>query len=197
MQLSRAAIPYTPTGRTTEPPGPGDWAGTRHAFRGIWPTIHRSVYLAEGSRVIGDVEIGTDSSVWFNAVVRGDVYFVRIGARSNVQDNAVLHVTHDTNPCLVGDDVTIGHSAVVHGCTLHNGCLVGIHATVLDRATVGEAALVGAGALVKEGFEVPPGTLAAGVPAKIIRDLSEAEQAAVRAGAANYVDYVARYRAGR
>jgi len=164
------------------------------AYRGIAPRLHASVFVAEGAKVIGDVEIGEDSSVWFNAVVRGDVNTVRIGARTNIQDNAVLHVTGGTGPLNIGSDVTIGHSAVVHGCRLENACLIGMGAVILDGAKIGREALVAAGSLVLEGFEVPEGMLAAGVPAKVKRALTGDERRSLRESALHYVQYANAYR---
>lgn len=163
-------------------------------YRGIIPKIDKSVFLAEGARVIGDVEIGADSSIWFNAVVRGDVHWIRIGARTNVQDNCVLHVTHQRYPLQVGSDVTVGHSAVLHGCTVEDCCLIGMGAIVLDNARIHSHSLVAAGSLVQEGFEVPEGSLVAGVPAKVKRPLTAEESAFLMRSAQNYVGYVKTYR---
>jgi carbonic anhydrase/acetyltransferase-like protein (isoleucine patch superfamily) len=161
---------------------------------GVAPRIAPDAYLAPGAVVVGDVEIGPGASVWFNATLRGDLAPVRVGARSNVQDNAVLHVNTDV-PCLVGDDVTIGHGAIVHGTTIGDGAMVGMGATVLSRSRVGAGAVVAAGALVPEGAEVRPGALVMGVPARETRPVSEAERAEVAATAARYVRQAARYRA--
>lgn len=158
-------------------------------FRGSTPRVHPNVFLADGSRIVGDVEIGEGSSVWYNAVVRGDVHYVRIGAGTNIQDNCVVHVTHDTNPALIGSHVTIGHAAIVHGCTLEDTCLVGMGATVLDGAVVRSYSFVAAGALVPPRFEVPSGTLVAGVPAKVVRDLSEEERRQIASSAEHYRGY--------
>lgn len=165
------------------------------SHKGISPRLHPSVLIMEGATVIGDVEIGEGSSVWPGAVVRGDVCHVRIGARSNLQDGAVVHVTTDTHPTLIGDDVTVGHRAVLHGCTVRERCLIGIGAIVLDGAVVGPDALVGAGALVTSGTVVPPGTMFLGSPGKVKRQLTGEEQAGLRSSAAHYVEISARYRA--
>ncbi len=164
------------------------------AYDGKSPRIAPSVFLAEGSAVVGDVEIGEGSSIWFGTVVRGDVNHVRIGARTNVQDLSVVHVTSRTHPTVVGDDVTVGHRAVLHGCTIHDRCLVGIGAIVMDGAVVGPDAMVGAGALVPPGMVVPPGTLVLGAPAKVKRPLTADEIAFFRTSAANYAGYAARHR---
>jgi carbonic anhydrase/acetyltransferase-like protein (isoleucine patch superfamily) len=145
------------------------------AYEGRLPRVHPSVWLAPGSTVVGDVEIGEDSSVWYGVVIRGDVHRIRIGCRTNVQDQSVLHVTAGRFACEVGDEVTIGHRAVVHGCRVGDGALIGIGAIVLDGAQVGEGALVGAGAVVTPDALVPPRTLVLGTPAKPTRDLTDEE----------------------
>jgi len=164
------------------------------AYDGKTPRIAASVFVAPGSVVAGDVEIGEDSSVWFQTVIRGDVNWVRVGARTNVQDHSVVHVTSRTHPTVIGDDVTIGHRAVLHGCTVNDRCLIGIGAIVLDGAVVGPDAMVGAGALVPPGMVVPPGKLVLGAPAKVKRDLTPDELAFFRTSAANYAGTAARYR---
>jgi carbonic anhydrase/acetyltransferase-like protein (isoleucine patch superfamily) len=163
-------------------------------YDGKAPRLAASAFLAEGSVVVGDVEIGEGSSVWFGTIVRGDVNHVRIGARTNVQDMTVVHVTSRTSPTIIGDDVTVGHRAVLHGCTIRDRCLVGIGAIVLDGAVVGPDAMVGAGALVPPGMVVPPGSLVLGAPAKVKRELTPEEIAFLRTSAANYAGYAARYR---
>ena len=144
-------------------------------FRGKTPTIDPTVYVAPTASVIGDVVVGAESSLWFGAVVRGDVFHIRIGARSNIQDNCVLHVTQATHPTVLEEEVTLGHGAIVHGATVRRGALIGIRATVLDGAEIGESALVGAGALVTPRTVVPPRTLWLGSPARQARVLSAAE----------------------
>jgi len=163
-------------------------------YRGQMPHLHPSVFVAEGAWIIGDVEIEEKSSVWFNAVVRGDVNYIRIGACTNVQDNAVLHVTTKTAPLKIGSEVTIGHSAVLHGCIIDDCCLVGIGAVVLDGVHIFRNSIVAAGAMVLEGFNVPEGMLVAGVPAKIKRPLSEEEKQFLHRSATNYVHYCDNYR---
>ena len=150
-------------------------------------------FIAENATLIGDVELGEDASVWFGAVLRGDIHFIRVGARTNIQDNSVVHVEHGTGPAIIGDEVTVGHAAVVHGCTVARGALIGIGAKVLSHATIGEYALVAAGALVPEGMDVPPRTLVAGVPAKVKRDLKPEELARMDRGWRVYVDYKNQY----
>lgn len=161
-------------------------------FKGVWPRIARGVYLAPGCVIIGDVTIGADASVWFNAVLRGDVAPIRVGARSNVQDNAVLHLDAGT-PCIVGDEVTIGHSAIVHGTNVGDGVTIGMGAVVLSRSTIGQEAIVAAAALVPEEAVVPAGALVMGVPAREKRQLTDAERAASRENAARYVRNAALY----
>ena len=139
-------------------------------FHGVAPRIHPTAYLAPTCVVAGDVEIGEDSSVWFQTVIRGDVNIIRIGKRTSVQDLAMVHVTYRTGPTHIGDDVTIGHGAVVHACTVGDRSLVGMGAVVLDGAEIGPDSIVGAGSVVPPGMKVPPGKVAMGVPAKIVRD---------------------------
>ena len=158
------------------------------AHHGVVPLVHATAFVAEGAWLIGDVELGEEASIWFNAVLRGDINAVRVGRRSNVQDGCVVHVTHEL-PALIGDDVTVGHAAVIHGCVIEQGCLIGMNATVLDNARVGPFAIVGAGSVVKENFHVPPGTLAAGVPARVIRDLTERERQFLLQSAQHYVEF--------
>jgi carbonic anhydrase/acetyltransferase-like protein (isoleucine patch superfamily) len=164
------------------------------AVNGISPRIAADVFIAPGAVVAGDVEIGPGSSVWFNAVIRGDVAPVRIGARTNVQDGAVLHVDRDA-PCVVGDDVTIGHRAIVHGTTVGNGVTVGMGSILLSRSRIGDRAIVAAGAVVPEGAEVAPGALVMGVPAREKRTLEEERQLASVASAAGYVENAGRFKA--
>lgn len=161
-------------------------------FKGVYPRIAPGVYLAPGCVIIGDVEIGEESSIWFNAVVRGDVAPIRIGRRSNVQDCAVLHLDSGT-PCLVGDEVTIGHSAIVHGTTVGDGATIGMGAVVLSRSTIGQEAIVAASALVPEDAVVAAGALMMGVPAREKRQLTVAERAASRENALRYVRNSAQY----
>jgi carbonic anhydrase/acetyltransferase-like protein (isoleucine patch superfamily) len=164
-------------------------------YGGQAPRLHPSVLVAAGGVVIGDVEMGEGSSVWYGTIVRGDVNRVRIGARTNLQDGTIVHVTGGTHPTVVGDDVTVGHRVVLHGCTVKDRCLVGIGAIVLDGAVVGPEAMIGAGALVPPGMVVPPGKLVLGSPAKVKRDLTPEEIAFFRQSAARYVEYAARHRA--
>ncbi len=165
-------------------------------YLGKEPKLHASVFVAEGAHVIGDVAIGMNSSLWFNAVVRGDVNFVRIGARTNVQDNSVIHVTHEKFPTVIASNVTIGHAAIIHGCTVEDSCLIGMGAILLDGCRIGDHCLVAAGSLVREGFVAPAKSLVAGVPARIVRELNSEELSRLEASAQHYVDYVSNYRFG-
>ena len=163
-------------------------------YRGILPRLHRSVFAAEGCRIVGDVEIGEGSSVWFNTVVRGDILPVRIGRRTNLQDGCVLHVTRQ-HPTVLAEDVTVGHAVTLHGCTVERLCLIGIGAVVLTGAVVGEESIVAAGALVPEGMRVPPRSVVMGVPARVRRAVTEEERAGLRGYAERYVGYKDDYRA--
>ena len=162
-------------------------------YEGKQPRVGERVFLAESCAVIGDVAIGDDASIWYGVVLRGDIHYIRIGQRTNIQDNAVLHVEHETGPAIIGDEVTVGHSATVHGCTIGSGSLIGIGATVLSHAVVGERALIGAGALVPEGMHVPPGTLVLGVPGRVKRNLTQQELGRLEQSWRHYVDYKDRY----
>jgi len=163
-------------------------------FLGIFPTFNDKNWIAPSADVIGDVVLGEESSIWFNATVRGDVNRIRIGDFSNVQDNAVVHVTNRTAPTKIGNYVTVGHSAVVHGCTIEDNVLVGMGAIILDHAIIGRDSIVGAKALVTSRTVVPPRSLVVGSPAKVVRELTDEEVAYVRKFADNYVYYSAIYR---
>jgi len=158
-------------------------------YRGRLPVVDPTAYIDQSAQVIGDVTIGAESSVWMNAVIRGDVNIVRIGARSNVQDAAVVHVMHAICPTHIGDDVTIGHGAVVHGCTIRDRVLIGMGAIVLNGAVIREDAIVAAGTLVPEGMIVPARALVMGSPATVRRTLDDAEVASILEYAGNYVRY--------
>jgi carbonic anhydrase/acetyltransferase-like protein (isoleucine patch superfamily) len=163
-------------------------------YHSILPRVHPTAFIDDSAQVIGDVEIGDESSVWMHVVIRGDVNRITIGRRTNIQDGTVIHVTHGTHPTRIGDEVTVGHAAVLHGCTVGNGCLIGMGAIVLDGAEIGEASIVGAGALVLENMTVPPRSLVVGRPAVKRRDLTEAEIAGIRESANRYVGYREDYR---
>jgi len=158
-------------------------------FRGILPTVDPSAYLDQSAQVIGDVQIGPESSVWMNVVIRGDANAIRIGARTNVQDGTVVHVQAGTHPTTIGDEVTIGHGAIVHGCTVEDRCLIGMGAILLNGVSVGTESIVAAGSLLPENFQVPPRSLVMGSPAKVRRSLVDAEVGRIRRFAENYVAY--------
>jgi len=165
------------------------------SYQGREPTVDPTAYIQSTARVVGDVVIGAQSSLWFQVVVRGDVNSVRIGARSNVQDLTVIHVTRDRYPTQIGDDVTIGHRAVVHGCTVGNRSLIGIGAIVMDGVVIEDDCLIGAGSLVTPRTHIPSSHLAMGQPAKPVRELRPDELEYLKRSAANYVEYAVRYRA--
>lgn len=155
-------------------------------YRDKMPKVAKDVFVAEGAKIIGDVEIGKGSSVWFNAVLRGDVFWVKVGKKTSIQDLSVLHVTKDTYPCVVGDCVTVGHRAILHGCKVGDYCLVGMGAIILDDAEIGERCIVGAGSVVAPGTKVPPRSLALGVPAKVKRELTAQELEMLEESAESY-----------
>lgn len=161
---------------------------TVRPFQKSQPRLGERVFVAENATVIGDVALGDDSSVWFGAVIRGDVHRIRIGARTNIQDNCTLHVTTGTHAVSIGDEVTMGHGVIAHGCTIERGALIGMGSRVLDGAVVGELALVGAGALVSEGMRVPPRTLVVGVPARVKRELTAEELERLEESWKHYVE---------
>jgi gamma-carbonic anhydrase len=160
------------------------------SFRATSPVVAPTAYIDESAQVIGDVVIGEESSIWMNAVVRGDVNAVRIGARTNIQDGTIVHVMRDpSHPTVLGDEVTVGHGAVLHGCTLGHRCLIGMGAILLNGSIVGEDSIVAAGTLVPEGMVVPPGSLVTGSPGKVRRALTVDEVGFIKQSAANYVQY--------
>lgn len=158
-------------------------------YQGTRPVLGSRCFLATGATLIGDVILGEESSIWFNAVLRADVHTIRVGRRTNIQDLAAIHVTPDRHPVRIGDRVTVGHSAVIHGCTLEDGCLIGMNATLLDGARVGEGALIGAGSVVTPRTVIPPGVLALGNPARVQRDLTDEEIRQVAAASELYLSY--------
>ena len=158
-------------------------------YRSVLPTIHPSAFVDASAQVIGDVHLGADSSIWMNVVVRGDVNSIRIGARTNIQDLTLVHVMRDTHPTVFGDEVTVGHSAVVHGCTIEDRCLIGMGAILLNGCRIGSGSIVAAGTLVPEGFAVPPGSMVMGLPGKVRRRLTPEEDASITWYADNYVRY--------
>jgi gamma-carbonic anhydrase len=166
-------------------------------YRGVLPRVAPSAFIDDSAQVIGDVVVGDESSVWMCAVVRGDVQRITIGRRSNIQDGAVVHAMTGSQPTSIGDSVTIGHAAVIHGCTIEHECLVGIGAILLNGAHVGPGSIVAAGALVTENMNVPPKSLVMGSPGKVKRLLTQAEIAAIRQYADRYVAYRIDYMNGK
>jgi len=163
-------------------------------YKNIFPKIDESVFIAEGARIIGNVTIEKNSSVWFNAVIRGDVHYINIGENTNVQDGSVLHVTNNKFALIIGKDITIGHNAVVHGCTVKDNVLIGMGSVILDNALINSNSIVAAGSLVTEAFVVPEGVLVVGVPAKVIRELTEDEIKKITNSAVAYVGYAKAYK---
>lgn len=162
---------------------------------GIAPQLSEGVWIADSAEVMGGVEIGADANIWFGAVVRGDTETIRIGAGTNIQDASVLHADMG-KPLTIGDNVTVGHQVMLHGCTIGDGSLIGIGAVVLNGARIGKGCLVGAGALVTEGKEFPDGSMIIGSPARAVRELTEAQQQALVASAKHYVENARRFRSG-
>ena len=161
---------------------------------GRWPEIHETAFVAPSADVIGDVKIGADSSLWFQTVVRGDVNTIEIGSKTNVQDHSTLHVTRKVSPLKVGDEVTVGHRVILHGCTVGNRCLIGMGAIVMDDAVIGDESIVAAGALVTKGKKFPPRSLIMGSPARVAREVTKEELEFLPKSAANYVHDGQEYR---
>jgi carbonic anhydrase/acetyltransferase-like protein (isoleucine patch superfamily) len=169
---------------------------TAYELAGVAPVLGRDAWIADTASVIGDVVLGDESSVWFGAAVRGDYMPIRIGARTNIQDNAVVHITHDTAATTIGDDVTVGHGAIVHGATVGNLCLIGMGAIVLDGAVIGDGCFVAAGTLVTPGTTVAPRSFVMGRPGKVVRAVDDRLCAWLAESAANYVRYAREFRTG-
>ena len=164
------------------------------SYQGTRPTLAPDVYLADNAAVIGDVHVGAGSSIWFGAVVRGDVMPIRIGAGTSIQDNSVIHVTHGVAGTTVGDRVTVGHRVILHACTVGDDCIIGMGSVILDRARIGRYCIVGAGALVTPGTVIPEGHMAVGAPARVKRPLTDEERAWIATSAEHYVALAQRYR---
>jgi len=166
-------------------------------YKNDFPKIAETAWIAPSADIVGDVEIGEDSSIWFGCVVRGDVHYIKIGKRTSIQDMSMIHVTHfkkekkigDGYPTIIGDDVTIAHKVMLHGCTIENACLIGMSATILDGAVIGKESIVGAGSLVTKNKKFPPRSLIMGSPAKVVRELTDKEVEGIYANAKNYVHY--------
>jgi carbonic anhydrase/acetyltransferase-like protein (isoleucine patch superfamily) len=171
-----------------------------HKYQGISPKLGHNTWVAPSADVIGDVTCGEECSIWFGCVVRGDVHYIKIGDRVNIQDLSMIHVTHykkpdrsDGNPTIIGNDVTIGHRVMLHGCTIEDACLIGMSATILDGAVIGKESIVGAGALVTKGKIFPPRSLIMGSPAKAVRELGDDEVKELYASANRYVAFKSEY----
>jgi carbonic anhydrase/acetyltransferase-like protein (isoleucine patch superfamily) len=164
------------------------------SYQGITPTIHYSCYVDESAQIIGDVVVGENSSIWMNAVVRGDVHSIRIGSNSNIQDCCVLHGMRNKYSVTVGDWVTVGHNVTLHGCTIGDRCLIGMGSIILNNAQIGEGSIIAAGAVIPENTIIPPYSLVAGVPGKIKKQLTEADQEMILKYAKNYLDYTEIYK---
>jgi len=158
-------------------------------YNGKSPRVAASAYIADSADLIGEVEVGEHASVWFRAVLRGDVNYIRVGARSNIQDGSVLHGMKDQFAVILGDEVTVGHNVTLHGCTIENLCLIGMGAIILNGARIGAGSIIAAGSLVPEGTVVPPRSLFMGAPAQFRRHLTDDDQAVIRRYASNYVAY--------
>ncbi|HEY7914396.1 MAG TPA: gamma carbonic anhydrase family protein [Blastocatellia bacterium] len=166
------------------------------SFKGITPQVAPTAFVEASAQLIGDVTIGAHSSVWFNCVLRGDVYHIRVGDYSNIQDGTIIHVTSGRFATIIGNRVTVGHGAVLHGCTVGDNCLVGIGAIVLDDVTIGEGSLIAAGSLVTPGTVIPPRSLVMGSPAKVRRAVSDEEAARIDMHWQHYVEYKDAYLSG-
>ena len=171
-----------------------------HKYKEMIPEIGKDTWIAPSADVIGDVKCGEDCSIWFGCVVRGDVHFIKIGNRVNIQDLSMIHVTHykkadksDGNPTIIGDDVTIGHRVMLHGCTIEDACLIGMSATILDGAVIGKESIVGAGSLVTKNKKFPPRSLIMGSPAKVVRELNDEEVKELYNSATRYVTFKKEY----
>jgi len=163
-----------------------------HKFNNIKPNIKKANFVADSADIIGDVTAEENSSIWYNCTLRGDIAAIRIGKNSNVQDNSVIHVNHDTET-IIGDNVTIGHRVLLHACTVEDGCLIGMGAIILDNSVIGTESIVGAGSLVTMGKKFPPRSLILGSPAKVVRTLTEKEVESIRENVASYVEISKEY----
>lgn len=158
-------------------------------YRGTLPTIHPTAFIDDSAQVIGDTHIGAESSVWMQTVIRGDVNYIRIGDRTNIQDGTIVHVQNETCPTVIGNDVTVGHGAIVHGCTIADRVLVGMGAIILNGAVIGEDCIIAAGSLITEGTVIPPRSMVMGSPGKVRRPLTDRDVAMILEFAGNYVRY--------
>ena len=163
-------------------------------FRGKSPVIPESCYISESVDLIGDVTLGENVSLWFGTVVRGDMHFITIGNRSNIQDNSVVHVTTDISPTRIGSEVTVGHNAIIHGATIEDRCLIGMGAIIMDDAVVGKDSIIGAGAVIPPNMIIPPRSLVVGLPAKIVRQTTDEELEMIIERAQHYIDFSQKYK---
>ena len=157
--------------------------------RDRFPQVASSAFVDESAQVIGDVSVGEDSSVWMNCVLRGDVHWIRVGARTNIQDGTVIHGMRNLHSTLLGDEVTVGHGAILHGCAIEDQCLIGMGASVLNGAVIGTGSIIAAGTLIVEGTSIPPGSLVMGNPGRVRRQTTDEQRVSIRRYAANYVEY--------
>ncbi|HMU40922.1 MAG TPA: gamma carbonic anhydrase family protein [Pseudomonadota bacterium] len=164
------------------------------SFKGLSPQFDETVFLADNATLVGDVQVGARSSVWFSAVLRGDVHYVRIGSETSIQDNTCVHVTHGRFPAIIGDRVTVGHSVTIHGCTIAGHAIIGMGATILDEVSVGERCIIGAGALLTPGTHIPPGQLVVGSPGRVKRPLTDEELRWIELSADHYIELSQLYR---
>jgi carbonic anhydrase/acetyltransferase-like protein (isoleucine patch superfamily) len=158
------------------------------AFNGKTPKVDKTAFVAGNATLIGDVTIGSDSSVWYGTVLRGDMHYIKIGKNSSVQDNSVLHGTADKYPTIVGDNVSIGHNAIVHGCTIAGNCIIGMGSVILEGAEIGEWCIIGAGAVVPEGVKIPAGSIVMGVPARVVKNVTEEHKSRITRNWKAYVE---------
>ena len=163
-------------------------------FQGKSPVIPTSCYISESVDIIGNVILGEETNIWFGSVVRGDMNFIQIGARTNIQDNCTVHVTTGTAPTIIGSSVTVGHNVIIHGCTIEDNCLIGMGAIIMDNAVVGEESLIGAGAVVTPNLIIPSRSLVVGLPAKVIRKVTEKEYDEILERAQHYIDFAVEYK---
>ena len=162
-------------------------------YRGQHPHLGHDVLVASGAQLIGDLIIGAESSIWFNTVIRADVQPIRIGSRTNIQDNSTIHVTAKDGPCQIGSDVTVGHGTIIHACTIEDLCLIGMGSVILDKAVIRHGCVVGAGSVVTQGKEFPPRSMIIGSPARVVRQLTDAEYAGLLDSAKHYVEVSRQY----
>lgn len=163
-------------------------------YRSVLPSIHPTAFVDRSAQILGDVEMGEESSAWMNVVIRGDVNRIRIGRRTNIQDGSIVHVMRDTHPALIGDEVTVGHGVILHGCRVSRRCLIGMGAILLNGVEVGEECIVAAGTLLAEGTKIPPRSLVVGSPGKVRRELTPEEVASIVGYAERYVGYAREYK---